>query len=144
MPDAQKILRLLTSKAFLVLLTKGDPLVQDKRIADSGLKQYFDAIHIVDKKTKKTFADLGQQFDVAPEKSWSIGNSLISDIDPAVRAGWSAIWIDAYVWEHERREVQIPSEKFIVLHQLADLPETFQTILQSNCNNPIEKGRAYS
>jgi len=144
MPDVQKVLRLLAPNAVLVLLTKGDPFVQEKRISDSGLRQYFTEVNIVDKKTEKTFTKLGRRFGVPPERSWSIGNSLEFDIDPAVRAGWRAIWIDAHVWEYERGKTQAPTDSVIVLHQLADVPEALKTTCQSDHNVPVEKGQAYS
>ncbi len=33
-----------------------------------------------------------------------VGNSVPSDINPSIAAGMHAVWVDAYVWHHERRE----------------------------------------
>lgn len=127
MPDVEKVLGLLSRDAVLVLLTKGDSKVQNKRITDSGLLQYFAAHFVVRKKTKSTFVELAQRFNVPPERSWSIGNSLPSDISPAVRAGWRAIWIDAHVWEHEQRGTQTIPDGVVKLPRLTDVRAIVRT-----------------
>jgi putative hydrolase of the HAD superfamily len=100
----QEVLEHLRTACDLALLTKGDSWVQEKRIADAGLASEFALIRIVPEKGEKEFRDLLIEFGVESSQAWSVGNSLASDINPALRIGMTAIWIDAHVWEHERRE----------------------------------------
>jgi putative hydrolase of the HAD superfamily len=86
------------------LLTKGEPWVQRKRLDDSGLKRCFRRVEIVPRKRPEAFVDLVGDLGGDIASSWSVGNSLASDIGPAVAAGMEGAWIDAHVWGHERRE----------------------------------------
>ncbi len=115
---AAYVLSILRSRYSIVLLTKGDEDVQQRRIDDAGLRPYFDAISIVPDKNESVFAAIVQECDVEPWHAWSIGNSLASDINPAIRAGLNAIWIDAHVWEHERREIEPAHTRVVVLDSL--------------------------
>lgn len=107
----------------LALLTKGDEAVQTRRVADSGLARHFGWVEVVANKTSQSFLDLAAQFGAEPRECWSVGNSLASDVNPALRAGMNAIWIDAHVWEHERRETVPANAHLIVLHSLAEVTD---------------------
>ena len=62
--------------------------------------------------------------DVNPGTAWLVGNSIPSDINPALACGMHAIWIDAHVWGHERREAAMwHSEGFEDAARLTDVPE---------------------
>ena len=100
--DVDNVLKAVSQKCLLGLLTKGDQLVQERRIDQSGLRRYFDAIAIVNNKTDAEFLSILAKLGAPPTDSWSIGNSLGSDIVPALSVGMRAIWIDAHVWGHER------------------------------------------
>jgi putative hydrolase of the HAD superfamily len=95
-------LETLASVARLALLTKGDEVVQRSRLGASGLAPYFEAVSIVAEKNEVAFRALLVHFDSRPQQAWSVGNSLRSDIIPAIALGMRAIWIDAHVWEYER------------------------------------------
>ena len=60
------------------------------------------------------------------EESWSIGNSMKSDINPALRIGMKAIWIPNKTWIFEEEE---PYNKngLIKAGSIKDVP----TILES-------------
>src|SRR5205823_6619790 len=96
------LLHLRARGAKLALLTKGDLDVQRRRIARSGIADMFDVIHIVGEKLTAAFRNIVADLKVEPKDAWSVGNSIRSDILPAVDAGLRAVWIDAHVWEHER------------------------------------------
>jgi putative hydrolase of the HAD superfamily len=101
-PGATETVRCLQREHRLVLLTKGDFEVQKKRISDSGLTDSFEAIGIVDVKSSDVFEAVLDALQVEPATCWSIGNSLSSDIEPALAIGMRAVWIDAPVWGFER------------------------------------------
>lgn len=91
----------------LALLTKGSPAIQEKRIRDAGLSDAFKSIAVVPNKTAAEFRTLVSELGADPSSSWSVGNSIASDINPALEVGMAAVWVDAHVWEHERRERHI-------------------------------------
>lgn len=124
MPAARQVLTTLAPVFRLVLLTKGDPIVQQRRVDDSGLRDCFERVEIVDEKTETVFKEIVSDFNVRPEDTWSVGNSLASDVNPALRAGLNAVWIDAHVWDHERREVEAAHARLVVLDALTQLPQT--------------------
>lgn len=124
MPAVREVLEVLASEYVMVLLTKGDPAIQARRVDDSGLRHLFVDVEVVAEKLPSTFTALARRSNVRPEDATSIGNSLASDIRPAVEAGLHAIWIDAHVWEYERdRSDQgtVPDSVQIV-GSLRDLP----------------------
>lgn len=105
-PDSEAALALLAQRFLLVLYTKGDEHVQHRRVAQSGLASFFEEIVVTDAKSAASFRDLGERHAAANGHAWSIGNSLRSDILPAVEAGYRAVWVDRHVWEYERRHSQ--------------------------------------
>lgn len=108
--------------ARMVLVTKGDPTVQVARIATSGLGEFFDSVLIVSDKTVATYRAVADMCGVRPSDCWSVGNSLPSDINPAVSAGMKAIWVDAHVWDHERRET-VPTHEVRIAASLKEAGE---------------------
>jgi putative hydrolase of the HAD superfamily len=123
LPSAAEVLSALESAFHLVLLTKGDRRVQERRIEKSHLAERFEQIKVVGEKEEWIFKQLAADFHVAPDDAWSIGNSLASDVNPALRAGLNAIWIDAHVWEHERRDVAPADTRVVVLDTLDQVPQ---------------------
>jgi putative hydrolase of the HAD superfamily len=124
---ARETLSLLRSRSIrLALLTKGDHAVQQTRIEKSGIADAFDFIQVVAEKTPATFRKIVFELSGVPERAWSVGNSVTSDIAPAVEAGLHAIWIDAYVWEHERFAGDITDSRVVKAQTLEDVPEIIE------------------
>jgi putative hydrolase of the HAD superfamily len=117
-----KVLRELARRHRLVLVTQGDPDVQERRVEASGLRSYFDRVVIVAEKTPAVLAQVLRSAAVEPEQAWMIGNSIPSDIRPALRLGMRAVWVDAHVWEHERREAARRHPRMVQARRLADVP----------------------
>lgn len=108
-PGTHRVLRHISTAYDLVLFTKGDRAVQQSRIDDSGLRAYFSQIYIRAEKDTRQFRSILGQLKVAPGLSWSIGNSVRSDVNPAIAAGMNAIWVPAHVWEYEREKERLRS-----------------------------------
>lgn len=86
----------------VVVLTKGDAEVQAKRLKDWGLTPYVDETKIVDRKDAEVFRAICDQYSSGDiTNCWSVGNSLSSDILPALEVGLSAVWIPNASWAHE-------------------------------------------
>jgi putative hydrolase of the HAD superfamily len=105
----------------LALLTKGDRVVQRKRIEASGLVDLFDLIEIVPEKNPELIREMVARLGLDAASTCMVGNSVRSDILPAVEAGLQAVWINAHVWEYERVCNHLPPGKFISLRRLADI-----------------------
>jgi putative hydrolase of the HAD superfamily len=127
---AERVLRELSLEFRLVLLTRGHESVQRKRIEDSGLGAYFEATFIVPQKDAAVFREVLEEVSGSPKRSWSIGNSLPSDIYPALESGMAAAWVDAHVWEYERRPVEEVAGRLIVAESLEDLPSLLKDSVQ--------------
>ncbi len=124
----QDVLEALRPDYQLVLLTKGDPRLQRKRIKESGLARYFDAIVIVPDKNPDVFSKVCTEFGADLSRSWSVGNSLPSDIAPAMRAGLRGVLVEANSWNYEKRDSGIIPGKFEKLERLRDLPQLLARI----------------
>ena len=122
MVGARETLRALRERGIkLALITKGDPDLQARRVKHSGLEGLFDVIHIVWEKPPALFRDVASELGVEPGDAWSVGNSIRSDILPAVESGLRAIWIDAHVWEHERFDPNFSHDQVAVVGDLSDV-----------------------
>lgn len=76
----------------LVLCTKGDQEVQLKRIQQTGFSDHFgENIFIVPDKTIPVYEDLKSKY--GKNDVWMVGDSIKSDINPAISVGFNAIFI---------------------------------------------------
>lgn len=121
-PGARPVLEELARTHRLALLTQGDPTVQTKRIDDSGLADSFEIVRIVDRKGRASFRAVLADAGVDALDAWSVGNSLPSDINPALELGMGAVWVDAHVWAHERREVAPADGHLLACAALTNVP----------------------
>jgi len=89
----------------LVCFTKGELLDQQHKLERSGLAAFFDAVEIVSDKGEKEFLALCHKLGIAPHELLMVGNSLKSDIAPALAVGASAVYIPFHVtWELEHTD----------------------------------------
>jgi putative hydrolase of the HAD superfamily len=127
LPGALETLSMLRARDIrLALLTKGDHEVQLRRIASSGLAALFDVIEIVPEKSPETIRLVTATLGVKPASAWMVGNSMRSDVLPALAAGLHAIWIDAHVWEHERTHDHLVDDRVVVASTLTDILEVIK------------------
>ena len=103
LPDVVEVLTELKQRGHqLMLLTKGDLLDQESKIARSGLGDFFDHVEIVSEKDEPTYRRLFARLGATPENFVMIGNSLKSDILPVVKLGFPAIHVPYHAnWIHE-------------------------------------------
>ena len=89
----------------LVCFTKGELLDPEHKLERSGLKDYFDDVVITSDKTQREFRDLCDRYAIAPRELLMVGNSLKSDIAPALAIGAWGVYIPFHVtWELEHTE----------------------------------------
>jgi putative hydrolase of the HAD superfamily len=122
-------LRTLAKMAPLVVVTKGDLLHQESKLAASGLGDLFSGIEIVSDKKVDTFRALFARLAVAPQEAVMAGDSMRSDILPALEAGaWAAFIPQEGGWSHESATAPSDRARFTQIESLADLPEWIRAI----------------
>lgn len=120
-------LQYLSERHHLILMTKGHIPEQTGKIERSGLKEYFAAIEIVAEKDVATYRSIADKYALTVDRSWMIGNSPKSDINPALGAGLNAVFIphdNTWVLEHEEVAVAMNSE-LLVLESFSELTKHF-------------------
>ena len=112
----------LADRARLVLVTKGDLFHQEAKLAASGLGDLFTGIEIVSDKKPATFARIFSQYDVAADRALMAGDSMRSDVLPALEAGaWAAYIPQPLAWSHEQRPAPADHPRFVELPSLGAL-----------------------
>ncbi|MDJ0276574.1 HAD family hydrolase [Sphingomonas sp. 2R-10] len=119
----------LADRGRLVLVTKGDLLHQEAKLAASGLGDRFAGVEIVSDKTEQTFTRLFERYGVAPGQAVMAGDSMRSDVLPALAAGaWAAYVPQPLAWQHEAAVAPANHPRFGQLSELAALPGWIDTI----------------
>ena len=96
----------LSERHDLTLFTKGHPEEQKLKIDRSGLGGFFAHTAIVKEKDAAAYRSLVEERGMAPERTWMIGNSPKSDINPALAAGLNAVFVPhAHTWVLERQQI---------------------------------------
>lgn len=117
-------LALLSAQVRLHLVTKGDIVHQEAKFAASGLGDLFEGVDIVSKKDRSTFERLFQRCDVDPSHAAMVGDSVKSDILPALAAGaWGVLIPPEHVSHHERADQPVHDRRFVRLQRFSDLPD---------------------
>jgi putative hydrolase of the HAD superfamily len=129
LPGVEKALPRLAEQGRLVLVTKGDLHHQEAKLAASGLGHWFEGVEVVSEKHAATYARIFARYDVAPEDAVMAGNSMRSDILPALEAGAYAAFVPfELVWSHEAAEAPVGHPRFRELAGLGALPEWLDAI----------------
>ncbi|MCB1330115.1 MAG: HAD hydrolase-like protein, partial [Maritimibacter sp.] len=107
----------------LVLVTKGDLIDQERKLAQSGLGEQFDAVEIVSDKTRATYSSAFARHGTGAEAALMVGNSLKSDVIPALEAGaWGVHVPHDLTWSFEHAEPPVSHPRFARIEGLAALP----------------------
>ena len=124
LPHAREAVEALAPDYTLVLITKGDLLDQERKLAQSGLGDLFDGVEIVSEKTPETYVEIFTRIGQGPETALMAGNSLRSDVVPAIRAGaWGVHVPHDITWELEHEEAPEGHPRFIELDDLSGLAD---------------------
>lgn len=120
-PHVETTLANLSRTRTLMLITKGDLLDQERKLAQSGLGEYFDHVEILSYKRPENYRHVLKRHGVQPERFVMIGNALRSDIQPVIEIGGHAIYIPAgLAWTHE--DAQLDAMKFAQLDHIGQVP----------------------
>lgn len=104
LPGAKELLTALQGKARLFLLTQGDSEIQARRLKQRGILPYFDDFRIVVSKDVAAYTSFVRDMNIDVDRSWMVGNSLRSDINPALTVGLKAVHYQLPAWDFEHEE----------------------------------------
>jgi putative hydrolase of the HAD superfamily len=123
LPGVEEALADLADGYRLVLITKGDLLHQEQKLAASGLGELFVAVEIVSEKDASTYARVFDRYGTGAGEAVMAGNSMRSDVLPALEAGaWGAHIPYHITWHHEVAEAPAEHPRFTELASIAELP----------------------
>ena len=110
----------LAGRHRLILVTKGDLMHQESKVAASGLADRFWQVEIVSEKDPPTYRRLLDRHAVAPVDFVMIGNSVASDVLPVLAIGGRAVHVPYHItWALEVAAVD--NEDFPTLTNLRDV-----------------------
>ena len=124
LPGVAETLQALKDQRYrLVMITKGDLLNQEQKLARSGLGEQFDAIEIVSEKDAATYRRIFTRHALPTEHAVMIGNSLKSDVLPAIEAGLWGIHIPyPLTAAHEVAEPPQDASRYAKLEKITEVP----------------------
>lgn len=114
----------------LMMITKGDLLDQEAKLARSGLGDFFDAFEIVPRKDAKIYRYILRRHQISADEFLMVGNSLKSDILPVLEIGARAVHIPYETeWFHERvTDEELKGKDFARLEKMSGLPDWLETL----------------
>lgn len=121
---AEECVRRLAGSHRLVLITKGDLLDQERKLAGSGLRPLFDGVEIVSEKVAATYVRAFAIHGDGPARALMVGNSMRSDVVPAIEAGaWGVFCPSEIEWALEAAPAPETAARFRRIASLGELPD---------------------
>jgi putative hydrolase of the HAD superfamily len=106
----------LAQRHQLTLFTKGHPEEQRMKVDRSGLGGHFAHTAIVKEKDASAYQRLVEERGFDPSKTWMIGNSPKSDINPALEAGLNAVLVPhPHTWVLEHQDLRDGGERLKIV-----------------------------
>lgn len=119
LPHARQTVTTLAADYRVLLITKGDLLDQERKLAQSGLGDLFHGVEIVSDKTPAAYAAIFARHGHDASRAVMAGNSLKSDVLPVIAIGGHGVHVPhAMTWA---LEVADPPQGHARFHAIADL-----------------------
>lgn len=129
LPHARQAVETLAQSHRVLLITKGDLLHQERKLAASGLGDLFHGVEIVSEKTADTYRAIFARHGEGAERALMVGNSLKSDVLPAIEAGAFGVHVPFHLsWALEHAEAPLSHPRFRSLDDLSALPDLVQRL----------------
>lgn len=118
----EDVLQKLEDKYRLIILTKGDLLDQERKLAKSGLSKYFHHVEVLSDKQENNYKNLLDHLKIPVGEFLMIGNSLKSDVLPIINIGAKAVHIPFHTtWQHEEVKLEDHQNGHLTLNTISDL-----------------------
>ena len=122
LPHARETVANLAGRYRIILITKGDLFDQERKLAQSGLGDLFGAVEIVSDKTVATYERVFGRHGDGPSSSMMVGNSLKSDVVPAITAGsWGVHVPHDPTWALEHADEPLDNPRYRRINHLGEL-----------------------
>lgn len=132
LPGVEETIAELAPEYRLILITKGDLLDQERKIAQSGLGEVFDGVEIVSDKSMAAYTEIFTRHETPANATLMAGNSMKSDVLPAIEAGAWGVWIPHGVtWEIEAADPPQDQSRFFEAREFTDLLKIISDIEHS-------------
>jgi putative hydrolase of the HAD superfamily len=119
-------LEYLSTRHDLTLFTKGHPEEQRLKVDRSGLARFFAHTAIVKEKDAPAYRKLVEERGFDSQRTWMIGNSPKSDINPAIEAGLNAVLVPhAHTWVLEHQDLRDGGSRLLKVEKISDLRAHF-------------------
>ena len=129
LPHAEAVLARLKGRYPLLVITKGDLIDQERKIAQSGLGEVFDGVEIVSTKTPAVYAEIFRRRAIPLDAAMMVGNSLKSDVLPVLAlGGWGVHVPHELTWALEHDTAPEDSARFRLIDDLGQLPALLDQI----------------
>lgn len=129
LPHVRDTVEALTPHYRTIIVTKGDLMDQERKIAASGLADLFDGIEIVSEKTPDIYRSIFDRHGDGAERAMMVGNSMRSDVVPAIEAGsWGVHVPHGLTWALEHAEAPAGHPRFREIGDLGGLPGLLDTL----------------
>ena len=130
LPGARETVEALTADYKVLLITKGDLMDQERKLAASGLGDLFHGVEIVSDKTPATYASIFARHGTGAAEGLMVGNSLKSDVLPMLAAGGFGVFVPhGLTWALEAAEMPQRDPRFAEIATLAFLPDLLPKLL---------------
>lgn len=124
LPHARDAVESLSDRYRVLLITKGDLLDQERKLAQSGLGDLFDGVEIVSDKTPPVYRAIFARHGAQADQAMMVGNSLKSDVLPVLSlGGWGVHVPHGLTWALEHAEPPQDNSRFYLLNDLGALPD---------------------
>lgn len=129
LPGVEDTIRDLAPDFKMVVITKGDLLDQERKLAQSGLGEFFDGVEIVSNKTKEIYQSAFARYGTGPKAALMVGNSMKSDVIPAIEAGaWGVHVPYGLEWALEAAAPPSEASRFRTIQALNALPSLLSAL----------------
>ena len=123
LPHAVDAVMAAKARGPVLLITKGDLLDQERKLAQSGLGDLFDRVEIVSDKHRQVYARIFADMD-GPQRGMMVGNSMKSDVRPMIDAGGFGVFVPHdLVWDLEAAAAPEGHPRYRALSDLGALPD---------------------
>ena len=113
----------------IIMITKGDLLDQERKLAKSGLGDLMDAVEIVSEKTPSIYKRIFDEQAGGSAHGIMIGNSMKSDILPMIATGGRAIYVpNGNGWEIEAADPPVDCDHYFEAMNMFEAREIIQTL----------------
>ncbi len=130
LPYAKEAVKSVSDSYQVLLITKGDLLDQERKLAQSGLGDLFDGVEIVSEKSPEIYAGIFDARADGAERAMMVGNSMRSDVVPVVEiGGWGVFVPHGLEWELEAAAPPENAPRYKEITDLGDLPDLIKGII---------------